>query len=80
MKTEYRQWIAGRLVEIRTAAKLTQTSLANLLKIKPGTYATYEQRSAQPSLFLIKQICKICGITIDKFMEGSPEEEPTTQL
>lgn len=80
MKTEYRHWIAGRLIEIRTAAKLTQTGLANLLKIKSGTYAKYEQEAAEPSLFMLKQICRICEITMDKFMEGSPEEEPTTQL
>lgn len=78
MKTEYREWIAGRLKTLRSEAKLKQGAVATLLNMKQGTYGTYEQGTAEPSIFVLKQICEIYHITIDQFMQGSPNPKEIT--
>lgn len=77
MKTVYRDFIKERLKYYRELMGKTQEEFAQLLNMKPGTYATYEQGCALPSIFLLKKVCKLAKIKLDKFMEGSPEEVNT---
>jgi transcriptional regulator with XRE-family HTH domain len=75
MKTIYRIWTGQRMLSYRLKKKLNQQQMADKIKIKRCTYASYEEGRAEPSIFTLKKFCKSVRTSIDKFMEGSPEKE-----
>lgn len=77
MKTAYREWIAKRLKDLRIKSDLQQSDLAQRLRMNPSAYRAYEDARAEPSIFTLKRLCEIFGITLDAFMNNSPTNEQT---
>lgn len=75
MKTAYREWIAGRLKELRQLKKYSQKQVADLLSIKLRTYQSYEEGRAEPSIFTVKNFCKCVKIKVDEFLKTSPVKD-----
>lgn len=78
MKSEYREWIRKRLSHYRDKKKKTQSQMAKLLSIKEGTYRSYEDGRAMPSIMTVEKFCKICEITVNTFLQTSPEKKAQT--
>lgn len=55
-----------RLRELRTARKLTQTRVAELLGVSPRVYHRWESGSATPLLATVVKIADILGVTLDE--------------
>lgn len=75
MKNEYREWIRERMRHFREKKKKSQLQIAELLHIKEGTYRSYEDGRAMPSIIILEKFCIICRITVDKFLQNSPEKD-----
>ncbi len=73
MKTAYRKWIARKLQELRHKRNFTQFDVAFKLQINESTYRAYEASRAEPSVMIIKEVCKIYKLTLDQFLKDSPE-------
>jgi transcriptional regulator with XRE-family HTH domain len=57
---------AERLKELRTARKLTQVRVAELLGISPRVYHRWESGSATPYFDTVVKIADILGVTLDE--------------
>lgn len=81
MKTIYRKWIGERLKYYRALMKLSQSQLAEKINKKKRAYGKYEDGEAEPSIYTLKALCAIFKVTIDEFMQGSPQDNahPTTE-
>ena len=55
-----------RLRELRTARKLTQTRVAELLGVSPRVYHRWESGGATPLLATVVKIADILGVTLDE--------------
>ena len=56
---------AERLKELRKEKNLTQTDLANILKIKQQSYARYEADTSEPSYEMLVEIAKFFDVSTD---------------
>lgn len=72
MKTQYRKWVAKKLQNLREKSGLSQMELADKIELKKQTYKAYEEGRCLPSIIIIKQLCTIYKITVDKFLQDSP--------
>ena len=75
MKNLYREFTGNRMKALRLEKKKKQMEMASLLGIKLKAYQSYEEKRAEPSIFIIKKFCKIIRMKVDKFLEGSPESD-----
>src|SRR5690349_6476918 len=57
---------AQRLKELRTARKLTQTRLAELLAISPRVYSRWEHGGVTPHFGTIVRLADILGVSLDE--------------
>lgn len=57
---------AQRLKELRTARKLTQTRLAELMEISPRVYSRWETGDVTPHFDTIVRLADILGVTLDE--------------
>ena len=57
---------AQRLKEHRTARKLTQTRLAELLEVSPRVYSRWETGDVTPHFDTIVRIAELLGISLDE--------------
>lgn len=57
---------AQRLKELRTARKLTQTRLAELLAISPRVYSRWETGDVRPHFDTIVRLADILGVSLDE--------------
>lgn len=53
----------------RKLANMTQTELANKLKIKQSTLANYENNKRDITTDTLKQLCKILKVSADELLE-----------
>ena len=56
---------AERLKELRKEKNLTQTDLADVLKIKQQSYARYEADTSEPSYEMLVEIAKFFDVSTD---------------
>ncbi len=69
-----------RIAVLRRAAGMSQSELAEKLKISPSTVGMYEQGRRQPSLEILIALSDIFGISIDYLVKGRPVSEPEEQI
>jgi transcriptional regulator with XRE-family HTH domain len=55
-----------RLRELRTARKLTQTRVAELLGVSPRVYTRWENGDATPLFGTVVKLADILGVTLDE--------------
>jgi len=73
-----------RIAALRRAAGISQSELANMLKISPSAVGMYEQGRREPSLDILAAMAEFFGVTIDFLVTGkagnTEEEDRLTQL
>lgn len=57
---------AQRLRELRTARKLTQTRLAELLAVSPRVYSRWEAGDVTPHFDTIVRLADVLGVSLDE--------------
>lgn len=72
MKNLFRSWIKDKLRQIRKSLNLSHKEMAEKLGLKTGTYQSYEEGRACPSIFTLKKVCALSNITLDAFMQDCP--------
>ena len=55
-----------KVKELRTAAKLTQQQLADLIHVFSRTIISIEKEQYSPSLMLAYRIAKVFGVTVEE--------------
>ena len=69
--------LGPRIAILRKERKLSQSELAQLLKISPSAVGMYEQGRREPSAQLLVEMAQIFGVSTDYLLTGqaqSPEE------
>ena len=72
-----------RVKELRTAAKMTQQQLADLVRVSSRTIISIEKEQYNPSLMLAYRIAQVFGTTVEdlcclqenKALDDQPSEE-----
>lgn len=54
-----------RIKELRTAAKMTQQQLANLVHVSSRTIISIEKEQYSPSLMLAYRMAQVFGVTVE---------------
>jgi len=70
--------LGPRIAALRRAAGISQSELAQKLKISPSTVGMYEQGRREPALDILAAMAQIFGVSIDFLVTGragSTEEE-----
>ena len=70
---------AERLKQLRSARKMTQTRLAQLLEISPRVYNRWENGVATPHLDTVVRIADILDVTLDE-LAGRKEANGDTKI
>lgn len=68
---------AVKLKELRAAAGLTQTQLAEQSGASLGAIRDYEQGKREPLLFTGFKLARALGVPVDAFADGLPDALPT---
>lgn len=66
--------LGERLKFLRLANGLTQSQIADILKIHRTTYAYYETGRSAPDVTAVSALAKILGVTTDFLINGSSGE------
>lgn len=73
-----------RIAALRRAAGISQSELAQKLRISPSTVGMYEQGRREPALDILAEMAQIFGVTIDFLVTGkagsTQEEDHLMQL
>ena len=76
--------LGPRIAALRRAAGISQSELAQKLKISPSTVGMYEQGRREPALDILVTMAEIFGVTIDFLVTGktgnTDEESRLTEL
>lgn len=64
-KADYKEAIADRLKEIRLKSKMTQQEFCDKIGINRITYSGYENRRAEPSIYVLVLIADSFGLSLD---------------
>lgn len=67
--------IAGKIRELRTAAKLTQSELARALKLTPNTVSRWESETYRPSVEDLDRLARYFGKPIWAFFPNEVQPE-----
>ena len=57
-----------RVKELRTAAKMTQQQLADLVHVSSRTIISIEKEQYSPSLMLAYRMAQVFGVTIEEML------------
>lgn len=66
-------WVGGRLKDLMAAKDIKIKEMSAEIRVKFKTFSSYYEGRAEPSLPVLKRICKRLGVTVDQFLEGSPD-------
>lgn len=68
--------IGVRIRKLRTAARMTQTELAQRLEVSPSAVGMYERGCRQPDSCMIVKLCEVFGVSADCLlgMSAPPHE------
>jgi transcriptional regulator with XRE-family HTH domain len=76
--------LGPRIAALRKAAGISQSELAQMLKISPSAVGMYEQGRREPALDILAAMAGIFGVTIDFLVTGkagtTEEESRLTEL
>ena len=76
--------LGPRIAALRKAAGISQSELAQMLKISPSAVGMYEQGRREPALDILAAMAEIFGVTIDFLVTGkagnTEEEDRLTKL
>ncbi|MBQ8769314.1 MAG: helix-turn-helix transcriptional regulator [Oscillospiraceae bacterium] len=70
--------LGPRIAALRRSAGISQSELAQMLKISPSAVGMYEQGRREPALDILAAMAQIFGVTIDFLVTGkagNTEEE-----
>ena len=70
--------LGPRIAALRRAAGISQSELAQMLKISPSAVGMYEQGRREPALDVLAEMARVFGVTIDFLVTGkagSAQEE-----
>ena len=76
---------ASNIINLRTAAGMTQAELGALLNYSDKTISKWERAEAIPDAFVLRQMGEIFGVTVDNLLTSHdewkpiPTEEPETK-
>ncbi len=69
---ETKKIIASNLIKFRKNAKLTQLELAEKIKYSDKNISKWERGDAVPDVLVLKQLADIYGVTVNDFLDNSP--------
>ena len=76
--------LGPRIATLRKAAGISQSELAQMLKISPSAVGMYEQGRREPALDILVAMAEIFGVTIDFLVTGkagnTEEEDRLTKI
>lgn len=72
--------IADRILDLRTAKKLTQSELAALVGLSYVQIGRYEKGKSAPSADVLPKLAQVLDTTTDYLMKGSQDEAVAAQL
>lgn len=72
--------LGSRIAALRRSAGLSQTDLANRLRVSPSTVGMYEQGRREPGAEILVAIAQIFGVSTDYLLTGSPRTEIEHQI
>ena len=66
-----------KVKELRTAAKMTQQQLADLVRVSSRTIISIEKEQYSPSLMLAYRIAQVFGVTVEELccLQENKEQE-----
>ena len=62
---ENKRIVADNITALRTAKKLTQSQLAEMLNYSDKSVSKWERGDSVPDVFVLKKIADIFGVTVD---------------
>lgn len=76
--------LGARIAALRKTAQMSQTQLAQQLKISASAVGMYEQGRREPSVEILANMAEIFGVSIDFLVTGKPsstqEQQELTNL
>jgi len=76
--------LGPRIATLRKAAGISQSELAQMLKISPSAVGMYEQGRREPALDILVTMAEIFGVSIDFLVTGkagnTEEEDRLTKI
>lgn len=76
--------LGPRIATLRKAAGISQSELAQMLKISPSAVGMYEQGRREPALDILVAMAEIFGVSIDFLVTGkagnTEEEDRLTKI
>lgn len=69
---------AGNLINLRTAAGLTQAELGTKLNYSDKSISKWERGEAIPDAFVLKQMAELFGVSVDYILSSHTDWEPPT--
>ncbi len=72
--------VGDRIKDLRSAKKMTQTQLAELVGLTYIQIGRYETKKSNPSSDVLKKLAKAFDTTTDFLMNGSNDEVVSAQL
>ncbi len=63
--------IGSRIAQASESKNLTQEALASKLGVTRQTVTNWTNGKSEPSLFLLKKIKDVCGVTYDFLLDGN---------
>ena len=67
---------AGNIINLRTAAGLTQAELGAKLNYSDKSISKWERGEAIPDAFVLKQMAELFGVTVDYILSSHTDWEP----
>lgn len=77
---EYYQCFAARLRILRKERGWSQEHTAKQLGIDRTSYADYEKSRIMPSLYLVRSIARLYGVTTDMLLENDGVDDSDTPM
>lgn len=62
------------LKQLRTERKLSQTELANLVKVHPTHVSRYERGQANPTVDVVRKIAEALNVSSDQLIYGDADQ------
>lgn len=72
--------LGNRLKELRKAADLSQTAIAEKINVSYSQYGRYEIKGVQPPADTLNKLAEVLNTTVDFLLNGNADEKAQTAL
>ena len=72
--------LGSRIAALRRGAGLSQTELADRLRVSPSAVGMYEQGRREPGVEMLVAIARIFDVSTDYLLTGTPQTETERAL